>query len=283
MGVACLYAACILCIVLFQRQVHSFHQSFHRTQTLTQNISSRLLNQSMTVCNGPLFSSPLSNVLVMPFSVLLLGVFSLTRREEMQPSWLGAKHHQQQSRHHRFFSAALYCLLAHEIFRMLESSLLFESSSTGGLSFDNMSASSPLLASVNETQHTLESGAKLVRIGLGLETTRSGPVVASTLQQRSATSLLVFEPLMLRYSKPRLPPRLNWKNFETTTAATTPSTTAKRLFGHKLDGLLLGSNELDGDNDANLTRSFEANLNLTRQGQSKINAALNKTLFEVCF
>ena len=80
--------------------------------------------------------------------------------------------------------------------------------------------------------------------------------------------------MMLRYSKPRLPPRLNWKNFNSfTTTPTTPI--SNKIFSNRKHLLLNSSN------DANLTRFVSNSLEYTRQKQAKLSTSLNQTLYHV--
>jgi hypothetical protein len=91
-----------------------------------------------------------------------------------------------------------------------------------------------------------------------------------------------FDPqmMMMRYSKPRLPPRLNWKHFDslttttTTTTTTTPSNNIRKSSYHSN----LKEKLLDSKNDANLTRLISHSLNMTRHTQSQLK---NRTLYEL--
>ena len=95
--------------------------------------------------------------------------------------------------------------------------------------------------------------------------------------------------MIMRYSKPRLPPRLNWKHFESLTTTTTTKTTnttrtknntAKEYHHHFKN--INNKTQLfyNSSNDANLTLFVSHSLNLTRQTQAKMATSLNKTLYE---
>jgi len=93
--------------------------------------------------------------------------------------------------------------------------------------------------------------------------------------QNDDPQLIIMQ--MMHYSKPRLPPRLNWKHFDVISSTTTTTTTTKtNKSKQNLTFLLLNSS-----NDANLTHFVSHSLNLTRQNQDKLNKSLNKTLYEV--
>ncbi len=81
--------------------------------------------------------------------------------------------------------------------------------------------------------------------------------------------------IMLRYSKPRLPPRLNWKNFNLLTTTPTTSAISNKIFSNRKHLLLNSSN------DANLTRFVSNSLEFTRQKQAKFSSSLNQTLYHV--
>ena len=230
-----LYITCISCIILFQAQVHTFYKD------IFSKPASDMINQTMRICNGPYFSYQLNNLLVMPFSLILLTVFTLIKREAINPF----------KKQNRFFNAALYCLLANEIFRMIETTM-----------FHNGQEFNTRLLYLNESM--LGNQSDFVRIGLGLQPESMKQITTTSKPIMTKANLFVFEPLMLRYSKPRLPPRLNWKNFETPLMDTTTTSRVKYI----------------DMNDANLTRLFESNLNKTRQVQSKLDTTLNKTLFD---
>jgi hypothetical protein len=119
--------------------------------------------------------------------------------------------------------------------------------------------------------------------------------VTSSSSSSSSSSLYYpnlmtkFDPqmMMMRYSKPRLPPRLNWKHFDsltttttttTTTSSTSSSITKNKKFSHLYHHTNLKEKLLDSRNDANLTRLISHSLNMTRHAQSQIK---NQTLYEL--
>jgi hypothetical protein len=93
--------------------------------------------------------------------------------------------------------------------------------------------------------------------------------------------------MIMRYSKPRLPPRLNWKHFESLTTTTKASNTTRaknnkaKDYHHHINNINNKTHLLyNSSNDANLTLFVAQSLNLTRQTQAKMATSLNKTLYE---
>ena len=128
-------------------QVHSFYT---KQSSSSSSITNGLMNETMNFCNGPLFSYQINNMLVMPFSLVLLAVFTCVKKKSINPF----------GKENRFFNAALYCLLANEIFRMLESNMFLSSNhNMNEKDFDNLNGKR------NETR--LPNSGDFLRIGLG--------------------------------------------------------------------------------------------------------------------
>ena len=241
-----LFVTCILSISLFQSHVHTFYERFFeqirlRNESFSAQSGSSLVNQTILLCNGPLFSYQLNNLLVLPFSIALLVVFScFTKRNTNNACFFMQRPGFPASvnpfkRQNRFLNAALYCILANEIFRMIESNMF----DTRGQ--HNATSTSELFNSILFKQSLLLEPLRnesLMRIGLGLqEDSLMSTSTQRPVQVAFTKSLFVFEPSILRYSKPKLPPRLKWKDFETTTTTSTKPSTIASSSSHLSDML----------------------------------------------
>jgi hypothetical protein len=271
-----LFLICICAITLFQNQVHQFyHQFLNHNKTKNNSINeiyftagSKFVKQTVLFCNGPYFSYQINNLIVLPFSLCLVIIFSFFNQNNScnkfkRPSLLPSFNPFQ--RRNRLLLAALFCIIANEIFKMIESSL-FNDSELRKHSFDSITQ---LLTSNLESNNNKTSNVDFLRVGFGVEPNdliNFQTNTPSAVQIHTSTSNPLFIPSMLRYSKPKLPPRL--KPYDFTKITTTTS----------YDQLIV-------NNIANNLYKFRNGQNKTNKIIESFNSSLNnassKTLFEV--
>ena len=247
--VLALFTFCITCIIVFQTQVHQFYRRFlNTTQSNSSNhteyfiAGSSLVNRTVLICNGPYFSYQVNNLFVLPFSLLLVVIFSFfSKRDSCCASHRGAlscgsrpglpSSHNPFQRRNRFFAAALFCILANEIFKMIESSM-FESTAsqspfntTGELINSALAKNwSPNSSLIQAKFKHVSSNTDFLRVGLGIEPfllSKETTLATTTPLATSNKPAFAFAPSIVTYSKPRLPPRLHVKDFLTTTTTST--------------------------------------------------------------
>lgn len=274
-----LFLVCILFISLFQTHVHQYYRKFQNytnsTNLTSSNSSemyftagSNLVKQTVLFCNGPYSSYQMNNLIMLPFSVLLVIIFSFfnqtkksssrrcTRLPRLLPSF------NPFQRRNRLLVAALFCIIANEIFKMIESSMFDVSNKT---SFNTTSdlLTSILASKTNNSFNLKQSDTDLIRVGFGLEPS----LMFTTTQQPILTSSShpLFQPSVLRFSKARLVPKLRQSDF--TTIATT------NLYAQ--DQIII-SNLVDNYRSAQMkSNKIIESFNKTLNGSS------SKTLFEV--
>ena len=247
--VLALFTFCISCIIVFQTQVHQFYRRFlNTTQSNSSNhteyfiAGSNLVNQTVLICNGPYFSYQVNNLFVLPFSLLLVVIFSFFSKRDSccvkqgifscgsRPGLPSSINPFQ--RRNRFFVAALFCILANEIFKMIESSMFDTTSHTKSPFNTTTELINSVLAknwnlnsSLIQDKFKQGSNTDFLRVGLGIEPflLSKETTLATTTTPLITSNKLVFAfaPSIVTYSKPRLPPRLNFKDFLTTTTTTT--------------------------------------------------------------
>ena len=250
-----LFVSCIGFIISFQKQVHVFYKKFleqsnkslNDSNSLTNNsgnqtdeyllAGSNLVRQTVLFCNGPYFTYQINNLMVLPFSLVLVIVFSFYKEQEhcviknkkskclRKPGFPATINPFQ--RRNRFFVAALFCIIANEIFKMIESSMFSNENKS------NFNSTSELLNSILNFENKLDptasfnskshSNTDFLRIGLGIEPdfTRLTLTKKTTTKPTTLEPNLIMAPSVLRYSKPKLPPRLNYYDFETTKTSNT--------------------------------------------------------------
>jgi hypothetical protein len=279
------FCTCIGSIVMFQMQVHSFYKQFFDAPSADYivnatinktNVSDQhdeyqaagfnMVKSTLLFCNGPYFTYQMNNLITLPFSLALAIVFSFfgnkkqtfycscsskkikcNRCSKKRPALHSSAN--PFRRRNRFFVAALFCILANEIFKMIESSMFSssesDSTSSGQMAtFNKTSELFNLLLSNNRWRLRTNSSSPplstdLLAIGLGIQPAliykqtqdqfgADKPLSVSagvTGVPQLSSSSLVLAPSVLKYSKPRLPPRLIIFDLETT-ATTTKATTS---------------------------------------------------------
>ena len=216
------------------------HQ-FHSSLSLSHNASnasienykagSDLVRSTVEFCNGPYFSYQIDNLVVLPFSVSLLILVSFFSKRQSfcilrksnffscagsnRPGLPGTSNPFQ--RRNRFLVAALYCIIANEIFKMVETSMF--NVSDDELVFNR----TELFFSKSVVEN---SNTDFLRIGFGIEPRfgkNSAQSLLDNLKGLSQTTppvvnttrpLFIMTPSVMRYSKPKLPPRLNIEYFQ---------------------------------------------------------------------
>jgi hypothetical protein len=221
-------------IILFQTKVHHFNSNLTRILQNSSNLSnissenfragSALVRKTVQFCNGPYFSYQINNLVVLPFSLLLLLIFSFfTKRKNLcildKSNLLSCGGRNRLSlpgaidpfqRRNRLLVAALFCIIANEIFKMIETSMF------------NVTAYDEKTYSFNGT-FTADSNTDFLRIGLGIEPIYSlttPPQKPSTTQvpATSTKSFFMISPPAFQFSKPPLPRRLSLDDFHITTS-----------------------------------------------------------------
>jgi hypothetical protein len=307
-------------ITVFQTKAHFFYQKFVDSTNNNSHLGikdekyhaagSHLVKQTILLCNGPYFSYQTSNLVVLPFSFFLIVVFScfskretcfVSRRLPRRPGLPSSLNPFQ--RRNRFLVAALYCILANEIFKMIESSLFSTSTESNfnttseflrsifefNSNITNKSFASSFSSFAVQQRLDLIRNTEFLQIGLGLEpdsmssTTKSS---STTFGSSGTLSNFIMAPSILRYSKPKLPPRLRFSDLQP--ATTTQSTTTAKSNIHfnrilnepgVVSSLLDENSTLQWANRAknlqNKTRGFIESLNTTLENSS------SQTLFEI--
>ena len=205
---------------------------------------SALVKKTVQFCNGPYFSYQINNLVVLPFSLSLLIIFScfnnsrnkccLMRRSNWfsctganRPDLPGAVNPFQ--RRNRFLAAALFCIIANEIFKMIETSMFNVTVYDDGLALNRTEAF--FSNSVGSNSNT-----DFLRIGLGIKPKYNEKSTEDLLNSMNALGktttpinnstrpLFILAPSVMRYSKPKLPPRLSFQDFQTTTNLPSKST-----------------------------------------------------------
>jgi len=262
----CLFFICILCISLFQNHVHHFYKKFlnysnsNTSTTLNKNnrssissnnselvyltAGSNLVKQTVLFCNGPYLSYQINNLVCLPFSLCLVIIFSFyNKRSSCLITRCGGKLQRPGllpsfnpfQRRNRLLVAALFCIIANEIFKMIESSM-FDAAKPSPFN----STSDLLLSILSKHQHQQQQqqllqehqeSSDLFRVGFGIEPLFQSITTTLSQQQQqqqqqyhlktSTSNRLLLIPSVLRYSKPKLPPRLKPFDFTTTTRSTT--------------------------------------------------------------
>ncbi len=305
--------------------IHSFYGKFFsfnitNQSNITKNetyktLGSHFVKQTIFICNEPYFSYQMNNMLVLPFSIILVIVFSFFSKREtgcIKNKRIGKSYLNEISkrpgipsilnpfqRQNRFLVAALFCILANEIFKMIESTM-FDSKeiiSVGPLEETKLThfISNTSLNSIGNNYFSDHSKkTDFLRIGLGLEPNilaqkiyiqTSTKIIATTslLSSNIAKPVSILSPSILRYSKPRLPPKLVERDFETESTST-----------KVIDKILLYKilNQSYDPNDLNMTLAFGDKLTQIRDTKNKsyqiiqsfnqsLNGSSSKTLFEV--
>ena len=118
----------------------------------------------------------------------------------------------------RFLNAALFCILANEVFKMLESSV-FDSSTKNTKSFNTTSelfnfVSTNLKNMTNfdnglKNFHLKSSNSDFLAIGLGIQPNFLNNKQNHRLNNTTTKSIMMLGPVTMNYLKPRLPPRLD--------------------------------------------------------------------------
>lgn len=211
-----LFFICIISISSFQSLANKFYNRFFDSN-INQTESSEyytagsdLVKQTGLFCNGPYFSYQINNLIVLPFSLLLVIVFCFFNKNRRfcipgVPVVVNPFR-----RKNRFFIAALYCILANEIFKMIESSI-FDSSNS-----ETHNRTIEFISSFNSNKTLNQSNADFLKIGLGIEpevVQRRTKIFKTT---KKTTRPFFSGPLVLRYSKPKLRPKLNLNDVQTT-------------------------------------------------------------------
>lgn len=290
-----MFLTSILCIILFQTKVHQFHSSLslnHNSSNAsieTYKAGSDLVRSTVQFCNGPYFSYQIDNLVVLPFSMSLLILFSffskrrsfcLLRRSNIfscagsnRPGLPGTANPFQ--RRNRFLIAALYCIIANEIFKMVETSMF-------NVSDDELVTNRTELfftKSVVENSNT-----DFLRIGFGIQPRFDGSqrllnnlkakfVQTTTPAINTTRPLFIMTPSVMRYSKPKLPPRLNIEDFQSFEEAPGLNGLSDSKDMNKAIKIANGISSLKSAKHkaANVVRSFNKSLS----------GSESKTLFEV--
>lgn len=307
-----LFLICMAFICSFQLKVHTYYQKFlldiSNSSTLSQedqeylNAGSNLIQQTVLLCNGPYFSYQINNLMVLPFSILLLILFNFMdnknngRGYRRRPSYSNAVSPFQ--RKNRFFIAALFCILANEIFKMLESSMFHHQSATQSFNstaqlFDsildlNLTQFKAFNNQTNSNQSSIP--ADFLKIGLGIEppSLRLFKSTSTIIPQRKITSkpIYMLMPSVLSYSKPRLRPRLNRIDFETTTTRPLTTTTSQiRTTSMDVSMISSANQKLNKVLDSNITEKIGQTANKSVNVIDSFNKTLTNssqmTLFEL--
>ena len=303
-----LFLICIGFIVVFQTQVHQFHRKFfdfnspnhssslnnssnHSLEQIYAEAGSQLVKQTVLFCNGPYFSYQVNNLIVLPFSLFLLIVFSLFNSRESfcisQNKYLscGGRHRpglpsavNPFQRRNRLLIAAIFCIIANEIFKMIEASMFSAAVSDDPPSFN--STTEFLLSSIGHKEYSY-GNKDLLRMGLGIEPSlmheqmdKKKNLLVKLLDRLSNGSTsspkpaVIFAPSVLRYSKPRLPPRLNANDFQTTTSPQTLNS-----------DLELSLRVVSGINHVKTVKN--QTINIIESFNKTLNGSSTKTLFQV--
>ncbi len=221
----------MLFIILFQKKVHNFNSNLTRilqnssnfTQISSENFKagSELVRKTVQFCNGPYFSYQINNLVVLPFSLLLLLIFSFfTKRknscilDKKNPLSCGGKNRLSLpgvidpfQRRNRLLVAALFCIIANEIFKMIETSMF------------NVTVYDGKNYLFNKTFNG-DSNTDFLRIGLGIEPIYSRTTPPQTLISGSYSttkSYFMISPPIIQFSKPPLPRRLRLDDLTTST------------------------------------------------------------------
>ena len=252
---------------------------------------SQLVKQTVLFCNGPYFSYQVNNLIVLPFSLFLLIVFSLFNNREsfciMQNKYLSCGGRNRPGlpsavnpfqRRNRLLIAAIFCIIANEIFKMIEASMFSAAVNDDLPSFN--STTEFFLSSIGHKEHSY-GNKDLLRMGLGIEPTlmheqmdKKKNLLVKLLDRlgngsaSSTKPAVLFAPSVLRYSKPRLPPRLNVNDFQTTT---TPQTLSSDLE--------LSLRVVNGINTVKTVKN--QTLNIIESFNKTLNGSSTKTLFQV--
>lgn len=193
---------------------------------------SNLVKKTVAFCNGPYFQYQINNLVVLPFSLTLLIIFSFYNKRQTfcimgkkNPLSCGGANRpglpdaiNPFQRRNRLLVAALFCIIANEIFKIIETSMFNVTVYDDG----GMSNRTDLLFSNAD-----QSNTDFLRIGLGIEprfnkkakedimNTITGLIKPSQTINSTRPSF-ILQPSVMRYSKPKLPPRLNLNDFTTT-------------------------------------------------------------------
>ena len=134
-----IFLSCITFIVSFQIHVHDFYKKSinfkisNSTESIVANndenyaliASTQLINRTVLFCNSPYLSYQVNNLIVLPFSLLLTLIFSFfSKRDSLCVNQCSGRPGIPASinpflKRNRFLNAALFCILANEVFKML--------------------------------------------------------------------------------------------------------------------------------------------------------------------
>ena len=187
----------------------------------------------------------MNNLLVLPFSLLLVLSFNIFEKDCAKTNSKSVKEKKRHSRStinpfqrkNSFFVAALFCILANEIFKMIESSMFNE---TSNQSFNstaqmlnsimennrdgNFSSFGAMRSNHTNSSNLQSSNTDFLKIGFGIKPaslkTRLAKTSTQTTKRKTTKSMYMLLPAVLSYSKPKLRPRLSKLDFETTTQST---------------------------------------------------------------
>ena len=195
---------------------------------------SNLVRKTVEFCNGPYFQHQINNLVVLPFSLTLFIIFSFFNKRQTfcilgrknplscagtnRPGLPDAVNPFQ--RRNRLLVAALFCIIANEIFKIIETSMFNVTAyDDGGIS----NRTDMLFTNAHE------SNTDFLRIGLGIEPrfnenfknkhlmkTLDGLGKQALQIANTTRPSFILQPSVMRYSKPKLPPRLNFNDFTTT-------------------------------------------------------------------
>ena len=224
-----LFLTCIISISFFQSKANQFYQKFlNKNNQFHENNSnstdsleyfsagSDMVKQTILLCNGPYFSYQMNNLIVLPFSLSLIIIFSFIDGQKcFRKSYLRRpslpKIMSPFQRKNRFLIAALYCILANEIFKIIESSLFQTSySESHNKTLEFLSS----LSDWNSTKFSNQSNADFLKIGLGIEPDAIQRKTRIYKTTKKITRPFFMAPSIIHHSKPTLRPRLNLSNFE---------------------------------------------------------------------
>ncbi|CAF1062146.1 unnamed protein product [Brachionus calyciflorus] len=299
-----LFMICIISISLFQSQANSFYRKFLNKDfveinrntsnhtNLTENqeylsAGSNLVKQTVLLCNGPYFSYQINNLIILPFSLILVIVFSFFNKQESSkmrkscfklPSLPMATNPFQ--RKNRFFIAAIYCILANEIFKMIESSLFDGQnlvSTNKTMDFLNT------LSSFNKTRQINQSNTDFFKIGLGIEPEIVRKKTKFNKSTKKTTKAFFMAPLVLQYSKPKLRLKLNVKDFISKNNSSSYNFANIVYLSHNNDDGKLRNFNFNINVAESLTKysKFKNKTNeLVKSLNESIKASSNQTLFE---
>lgn len=297
-----IFLSCITFIISFQVHVHDFYKKSLSFKQIVNNLteksgedsivadenyaliaSTQLINRTVLFCNSPYLSYQANNLIVLPFSLLLTIIFSFfSKRESFCVNKCSGRPGIPASinpflKRNRFLNAALFCILANEVFKMLESSV-FDSSTKNAKSFNTTSELFNFVSSNLRNMTNFDNGLKnfqlknsnsdFLAIGLGIQ-----PNILSNKQKRLNTttkSIMMLGPVTMNYLKPRLPPRLDLPLVTVTEAPSVIHRLAEanlRLLKHarnKSFSLLSKfNNSLTRVNDTFLNNTFDNVMNMT--------------------